>query len=372
MNILYFMTYGYSIKTWDEAGHLSRELKYFNQFTLKKDVNYIFVSFGDSAEYAYISQFKNCKVIPVYEYLNKSEYKLINLIKSFYIPFVLKKLLSEERVDIIKQNQLLGSWISIGLKFLIRKPLIVRTGYDMYTFSKKANNGFLKNIFYYILTQITLIQSDQYTVTSNIDLKEINKYLFKGKNIALFPNWVSEQPICNINQRNDLNLLTVGRLEKQKNIEKIIKDFKNTEYEIDIIGDGSDKEFLKELAKKYNTKVKFLGSIENDEVLNSYKNYKYYISSSTYEGNPKTILEAMSSGCIIVALKNPNVEEIIKHTQNGFLVDDKELSFVEAIKDISKYKDIENISKNAILYVKENNSLENLIESEYKSMIKLK
>ena len=45
----------------------------------------------------------------------------------------------------------------------------------------------------------------------------------------------------------------------------------------------------------------------------------------------------MSSGCIIVALKNPNVEEIIKHAQNGFLVDDKELSFVEAIKDISKY-----------------------------------
>ena len=41
-------------------------------------------------------------------------------------------------------------------------------------------------------------------------------------------------------------------------------------------------------------------------------------------------------------------------------------------QNISKYKDIEKISENAILYVKENNSLENLIESEYKSMIKLK
>lgn len=366
------MTYGYSIKTWDEAGHLSRELKYFNQFTLKKNVNYIFVSYGDRSDYEYMDQFKNCKVIPIYEYLNKSDYKLINLLKSFYIPFVLKKLLMGENIHIIKQNQLLGSWISIGLKLLTRKPLIVRTGYDMYTFSKKANNGYLKNMFYYILTQITLIQSDQYTVTSYIDLKEINKYLFKGKNIALLPNWVSKQSIRNINQRNKLNLLTVGRLEKQKNIEKIIKDFKNTEYEIDIIGDGSEKKFLIQLAKICNTNVKFLGSIENEEVLNSYKNYKYYISSSTYEGNPKTILEAMASGCIVVALKNPNVEEIIKHGHNGFLVDDKELSFFEAINDISKYENLEKISENAILYVKENNSLENLIESEYKFMIKLK
>ena len=63
-------------------------------------------------------------------------------------------------------------------------------------------------------------------------------------------NWVSEQPIYDINKRDELKLLTVGRLEKQKNIEKIIKDFKNTEYEIDVIGDGSDKEFLEELAKK--------------------------------------------------------------------------------------------------------------------------
>ena len=46
--------------------------------------------------------------------------------------------------------------------------------------------------------------------------------------------------------------------------------------------------------------------------------------------------------------------------------------FVETNKNISKYKDIEKISENSILYVKENNSLENLIESEYKSMIKLK
>ena len=72
---------------------------------------------------------------------------------------------------------------------------------------------------------------------------------------------------------------------------------------------------------------------------------------------PKTILQQ-------------NYEQQLTYKQSGVDIQ-KGDSFVEAIKDIAKYKDIKKISENAILYVKENNSLENLIESEYKSMIKL-
>ena len=366
------MTYGYSIKSWHEAGHLSREMNYFNRFTSKSDTNYIFITYGNKSDYEYSDKFKNSKIIPIYEHLNFSKYKLINLIKSFYIPIILKRLLVEEDIQIIKQNQLLGSWIPIGLKLLLKKPLIIRTGYDMYSFSKSAKNGLFKRLLYYFLTQITLIMADQYTVSSKNDFEKINSYLFKGKSTALMSNWVSEQPIYDLNKRDELKLLTVGRLEKQKNIEKIIRDFKNTAFEIDVIGEGSDKEFLEKLAEKNNVKVNFLGTIDNDKVLSFYKNYKYYLSSSIYEGNPKTVLEAMSSGCIILALKNPNIEEIIIHNHNGFLVKNDELSFLKMIDEIAKHENIEDISRNAISYVKKNNNLDDLVEAEYKSMIKLK
>ena len=105
MNIVYFMTYGYSIKSWHEAGHLSREMNYFNRFTSKSDTNYIFITYGNKSDYEYSDKFKNSKIIPIYEYLNFSKYKLINLIKSFYIPIILKRLLVEEDIQIIKQNQ---------------------------------------------------------------------------------------------------------------------------------------------------------------------------------------------------------------------------------------------------------------------------
>ena len=49
-----------------------------------------------------------------------------------------KLLLNEiDHFDLIKQNQLLGSWAAILLKINSRKPLYTRTGYDMFLFSLK-------------------------------------------------------------------------------------------------------------------------------------------------------------------------------------------------------------------------------------------
>ena len=87
---------------------------------------------------------------------------------------------------------------------------------------------------------------------------------------------------------------------EQKNYEYLISEFKDTydEIEIDIIGDGANKEELLRQSKKMNVNMNFLGKIQNERLLNVLKEYKFFISCSTYEGNPKTILEAMEAGCI--------------------------------------------------------------------------
>ena len=93
----------------------------------------------------------------------------------------------------------------------------------MYSFSK-SQNGLFKRLLYYFLTQITLIMADQYTVSVRMILK--NKcYLFK-EITALMSNWVSEQPIYDLNKRDELKLLTVGRLEKQKILKKLLGTLK--------------------------------------------------------------------------------------------------------------------------------------------------
>ena len=100
----------------------------------------------------------------------------------------------------------------------------------------------------------------------------------------------------------------------------LLKSLRDTGIEIDIVGSGSLKKNLIEYAEANNIKLKILDKVTNSEILNMLKNYKYFILPSLYEGNPKSLLEAMSSGCLIFASNINNNNEIIKDSYNGFFV----------------------------------------------------
>ena len=63
----------------------------------------------------------------------------MRFLRFFLIPFKLKKEIVDG--DVLKTNQLFGSWIAILSKLKYEKPLIVRTGYDLYSFSKMNRKG---------------------------------------------------------------------------------------------------------------------------------------------------------------------------------------------------------------------------------------
>ena len=64
----------------------------------------------------------NIKVVPVYQKINQNKSKLINYIKSFLIPLYFKNEFKD--IDVIKQNQLNGAWVSIILKIFVEKAII--------------------------------------------------------------------------------------------------------------------------------------------------------------------------------------------------------------------------------------------------------
>ena len=110
------------------------------------------------------------------------------------------------------------------------------------------------------------------------------------------------------------------------------------------------KELIK-LSNKLLTNVNFLGTIDNKELLDLYKSYKYFISSSDYEGNSKTILEAKSAGCVVIARENKNNEEIIENQIDGVLYFNENL--LNLINKLQENKDLtDKLSSNAIENVK--------------------
>ena len=131
------------------------------------------------------------------------------------------------------------------LDLLIRRkfniPLIIRTGYDMYEFSIYENKSTIKKLLFKYLTFLGLRFSDIYTVTSNCDKQFLIKN-FSNKlssKIKIRPNWVKIQDIAfeKLNYtKNSKKIVSVGRIEKQKNYELIIRALEKTDYELDIYG----------------------------------------------------------------------------------------------------------------------------------------
>jgi glycosyltransferase involved in cell wall biosynthesis len=352
MNVLVVFTYNYSIKTWYESGTLIKELETY-KILEKKNLNFTFLTFEkEDPDIEYLRKM-NIKIIPAYKNIKMSKYKSINYLKSFRIPFIYKNELKD--IDLIKQNQLLGSWISIIFKLILKKPLFIRTGYDMYEFSIKENKKMRIQYLYKLLTRISLYFADLYTVSSKSDRQFLQRnFRSLSSKIKIRPNWVKEIKSSSLESRYKNKIVCLGRLEDQKNFEFIISSFSNSIYEIDIIGDGSLKQVLKKLAAEKNTAVNFLGQLDNDLIMNLLPKYRYYLTASKYEGNPKSTLEALSSGCVVFASDIQNHKEIIEDKVNGFLfsVNNKDLleTFELTINDFN----LKNISLNAKNIIEKN------------------
>ncbi len=369
MKILVVFTYNYSLRTWKESGTLNKELKNYKLLT-DKGIEFVFLTFDDPLQDEIKIVDDNIQIISVFEKLTKSKFTLINYLKSFLIPFYFKNEFSN--IDLIKQNQLNGSWISIILKFLLKKPLITRTGYDMYEFSIKENKTTFVKALYKYLTLFTLKFSNLYTVSSVCDFNFLkNNFNFQYDKVGIRPNWVEKIEYYDFEKRLENKIICIGRLVEQKNYEFIISEFQNTEYEIDLIGEGSLQKELEKLAINLNTKVNFLGNLDNDEIMNLLPNYRYYLSASKFEGNPKSTLEAMSAGCIVFASDIKNHKEIIMNEQNGFIFSLERNSFFSFFISKIERGDLKEISISAKNSVYKNNSIEKLTNLEYEDYLSL-
>lgn len=371
MKILLTFTFKYSLETWRDAGILHRELNYYQKLSEKFKLNYIFLTYGDKEEKKLLSEYPNIEVIPMFEYIKYTNNKYLLFIKTLILPVLIRKKLKD--INVIKTNQLNGAWLAILIKILIRKPLFIRTGYDALIFSIKNKKLLTKRILFYVLTQISLLTSDLYTVSSNDDFKFIKKYyLFRKSKLKIRHNWVIENYKIDFSNRESKKIISVGRLVIQKNYNYLIKEFSESEYTIDIVGDGPEKENLQKLATKYNTKVNFLGNIPNEDLMRIMNQYRYFISSSLFEGNSKAILEAMASGCVVFAVDIPNNSEIIKNNKTGLLYVSEKGNLLNVFNKTLSDKELSNIlSKNALKSINSNFSINKMINDEYDDLVKL-
>jgi glycosyltransferase involved in cell wall biosynthesis len=121
-------------------------------------------------------------------------------------------------------------------------------------------------------------------------------------------------------------IITVGRLEIQKNQAMLIRAFKQVyqklpETRLIILGEGNQRRNLIKLIKdlEIESRVQLLGQQNNPFKFVTMADL--FVLSSDYEGFGNVIIEAMACGCPVVSTNcksGPN--EIITNEENGILV----------------------------------------------------
>lgn len=119
-------------------------------------------------------------------------------------------------------------------------------------------------------------------------------------------------------------ILSVGRLDKYKNFEKLIEAFSHlpdSNIHLIILGEGPERKKLENmiLNKNLSDRIHLLGLV--DDIWPWYRNAKCFVSTSLSESWGNVIVEAMSQGCPVVAFDcDYGPREIITDGLNGLLV----------------------------------------------------
>jgi teichuronic acid biosynthesis glycosyltransferase TuaC len=131
----------------------------------------------------------------------------------------------------------------------------------------------------------------------------------------------------------DLTILSVGNLIPIKGHELLLRSVAeitpaHPQVQCRIIGDGPERIRLQELARqlRIDDRVHFLGRRPRAEVAAAMRECALFALPSSYEGLGCVYLEAMSAERPAIACRGQGIEEIIRHGENGWLVEPKDLS----------------------------------------------
>jgi len=151
--------------------------------------------------------------------------------------------------------------------------------------------------------------------------------------LVVKPNFVPDFGLGQ-SERND-DLLFVGRLVEEKGIQVLLKAAKLLSFKLTIIGDGPLRKLVVDAAST-NPNIHYLGFQDKVTIAHRMKKCKALIFPSIwYEGFPLTILEAFSTGTLVIASQLGAMAEIIQDGVNGLLFEaGNERALVDKILEI--------------------------------------
>ncbi len=288
------------------------------------------------------------KYLPKLGYLkSRFSYFLIFIIS--FIPLI--RLIYKKKPDIF-----IGHLIT-SLPIVISKILNNKTKFILRISGLPNLKGFRKLFWKYIATNISRITCPTVQTMDNLISQRIfdKEKIIVLKDPVISPKEVNKKSKENLQinlDKNYFNIVSIGRLTKQKNFNLIIRNFKKfleikKDIRLYILGDGEQKKILQNLINENNLEEKIILLGFQKNVFNYLRKCDLFILSSLWEDPGWVLIEAAAAKVLILSSDcNNGPKEFLKNEKGGLLFkNNSSESLIEKFKEIMTMNHLEKRSK---------------------------
>lgn len=223
----------------------------------------------------------------------------------------------------------------------------------------KIRKGLRKFIMYFMLKRAEAV-----TVTGHKSRQLLINNGVDPEKLYILPNSFDVNRFLPEDQKKIYDIVSLSYLSPEKeliNFLHIVDLLRKRlpKIKAGIAGKGPEKERLQKTIQELSldNNVELVGYVENAK--DYYNSGRVFVLTSSTEGLPRTIIEAMACGIPCVVSKVGDIEDLVKDCENGFVVDD--------YSDIEKFgekimlllcdtKQYNHFSKRATVFARENYS----------------
>ncbi len=244
--------------------------------------------------------------------------------------------------------------IMYATRLKIPKILTIHTQYERYAhyispIPRIVTNEAIRRIIFNLADKIDVITTPSQSMKILISLYKVKK------EIVVVPNAINlsefqkqdKEKIQSLKKQFNLNktdvvMVYVGRISREKNIDKIIsamgitnkKGIRNMK--LLLVGDGPAKKQLQHQIESLGLEklVTMVGAINSDLVKYYYQLSDLFIFASTSETFGMVIVEALATGIPVLAIKGPGIVDIITDGFDGILVEDDVFQFAQGLEKL--------------------------------------
>jgi glycosyltransferase involved in cell wall biosynthesis len=213
-----------------------------------------------------------------------------------------------------------------------------------------------------VVTQLMIGLSKKCIVLGDSEADILRKFYKIKSPIVVLPNFIPDEYFDNFSCVKDVRkIIFVGRLVESKNISSIPKIIellilRGLDFSLTVCGDGPLRfKLLKELESIPSRYWSYGGVVFGEEKIKLLKESSFFIlPSSSGEGMPIAMLEAMACGCVPIVTNLGSISSVVDDGITGYIAEAGDVNeFSEKLIESLLNIDVENMRSKIVLKSKD-------------------